>query len=407
MIKSLNLQNLSNLLSVLNDSWNSGLVPDIWKLSSGKKFEEDEDDDDIERASDVFSTISSCPRGFVFNSKSRCLATLGNIRGKPRNCGRSNRFQICCPQGTETNEVPDLRLVNPIRRVVRTRFRTSVTPSITPSVNSMRLSTNAPDTRDTERGKVNPYRTDFMLGRKDAKQGAWPWMDAISLNPHDRATSELLVTIDSVKVLITKINPFGAQSPHCTSFLIDRQHVLSAAHCFKDKDRTQYSTRIGHVDINRADEYPILRLAVHPGYVNGSNYDDIAMFDVPNFSPICLPWSKEFINITGKGTTIAGWGNTVVGGPMSTVLQELYGIPVLSNYACSQAFLRKARSFSTSFPTGITPGFICAGFTEYWGKDTCQGDSGGPLMYYHKGQWFVVGVVSFGSSCGQPELPGN
>ncbi|KAG8169249.1 hypothetical protein JTE90_020433, partial [Oedothorax gibbosus] len=354
----------------------------------GIKFEEDEDDDDIERASDVFSTISSCPRGFVCNSISRCLATLGNIRGKLRNCGRSNRFQICCPQGTESNEVPVRRLVNPNRRVVRTRFRTSVTPSVTPGVTSMRLSTNAAETRDAECGKVNPAQLGFVLGGEDAKQGAWPWM-----------------------VLITKINSMGAQSPHCTGFLIDRQHVLSAAHCFKDKDHKQYSTRIGHVDMNIADEYPILRLAVHPGYVNGSSYDDIAMLtltrsvDVLNFSPICLPWSKEFINITGYGTTIAGWGNTVVGGPMSTVLQQLDGIPILSNYACNQAFLRRARSFSTSFPTGLTPGFICAGFMEEWGKDTCQGDSGGPLMYHHKDQWFAVGVVSFGYSCGQPGFP--
>lgn len=82
---------------------------------------------------------------------------------------------------------------------------------------------------------------------------------------------------------------------------------------------TTYGTRIGNVDLNQGQEYSISRITVHSGYVPGFYYDDIAMLtldrpvQVPNFNPICLPWSREFVNITGRGASIAGWGSTRFG----------------------------------------------------------------------------------------------
>ncbi|GBM62104.1 hypothetical protein AVEN_87692-1, partial [Araneus ventricosus] len=58
---------------------------------------------------------------------------------------------------------------------------------------------------------------------------------------------------------------------------------------------------------------------------------------------------------------------------------------------------------------------ICAG-PEDGSKDACQSDSGGPLMYKNTDydfpvgvgteRWILVGIVSFGYRCGEPEFPG-
>ncbi|KAJ9061691.1 Testisin [Entomophthora muscae] len=38
--------------------------------------------------------------------------------------------------------------------------------------------------------------------------------------------------------------------------------------------------------------------------------------------------------------------------------------------------------------------------------DSCQGDSGGPLIARVCGHWILVGIVSFGQSCGLATAPG-
>lgn len=54
----------------------------------------------------------------------------------------------------------------------------------------------------------------------------------------------------------------------------------------------------------------------------------------------------------------------------------------------------------------ITDNMICAGSpSPEQVKDTCQGDSGGPLVTQENGP-VLVGVVSFGSGCAQPERAG-
>lgn len=50
----------------------------------------------------------------------------------------------------------------------------------------------------------------------------------------------------------------------------------------------------------------------------------------------------------------------------------------------------------------IADSMMCAGKLDMIGPDGCFGDSGGPLVY--KG--LVVGLVSFGYSCGNAYYPG-
>jgi secreted trypsin-like serine protease len=46
---------------------------------------------------------------------------------------------------------------------------------------------------------------------------------------------------------------------------------------------------------------------------------------------------------------------------------------------------------------------VAAGET---GKDTCQGDSGGPMFDLASGQYWQIGITSFGIGCGAPGYPG-
>ncbi|GFT56045.1 clotting factor B [Nephila pilipes] len=325
----------------------------------------------------------NCSSGTKCVEISRCRASaISSIVGEVKDCGYTInwRRKICCPQRTGASTPP--------RTQAQTTPDTNRRPpegtpiNVTPSSESGNSNTGC--------GKSSVKITGFIMGGEEAKQGAWPWMAAILMR--DRT---------------------GTFAPWCTGFMISRRHAISAAHCFHRKNAALYVTRIGNIDPKKGEEYSIVQIAVPQTYVPKQYYDDLAVLtlsrdvDIPNFNPICLPPSREFKNITGRGTTVTGWGATISGGPMSLKLRQLSAMPVVSNYRCNKAFEDNLSNFVNQFPEGITPGFICAGFMDERGRDSCGGDSGGPLMYLNGYRWHAVGVVSFGYDCGRLGYPGD
>lgn len=62
---------------------------------------------------------------------------------------------------------------------------------------------------------------------------------------------------------------------------------------------------------------------------------------------------------------------------------------------------RKSYNESSKLPRGIDDSMICAKDTNSTRKsDACQGDSGGPLLMLTESGDTVIGVTSFGSTCG-------
>ncbi|MGH0179234.1 UNVERIFIED_CONTAM: hypothetical protein FKN15_001309 [Acipenser sinensis] len=71
-------------------------------------------------------------------------------------------------------------------------------------------------------------------------------------------------------------------------------------------------------------------------------------------------------------------------------------IPLISTKKCNSSCMYEGE---------ITQRMLCAGYPE--GKiDACQGDSGGPLVCQDENIWRLVGVVSWGTGCAEPNHPG-
>lgn len=87
--------------------------------------------------------------------------------------------------------------------------------------------------------------------------------------------------------------------------------------------------------------------------------------------------------------TATGWGGKFNGAPVSRVLKEVV-IPIKNQTTCKM---------STRLP--VTSNMFCAGFGIDGVGEPCIGDGGGPLVVYNNGQWYLVGMTSFGEKCGQ------
>lgn len=83
---------------------------------------------------------------------------------------------------------------------------------------------------------------------------------------------------------------------------------------------------------------------------------------------------------------------------MPSILQVVK-LPIIPNNQCQKMFQVSGHHKI------IRNTFICAGYTD-GGKDSCEGDSGGPLMVQKDGRWTLIGTVSHGIKCAEPNLPG-
>uniref|UniRef100_A0A2K6JYQ0 trypsin n=1 Tax=Rhinopithecus bieti TaxID=61621 RepID=A0A2K6JYQ0_RHIBE len=174
----------------------------------------------------------------------------------------------------------------------------------------------------------------------------------------------------------------------CGGSLINKQWVVSAAHCYKTAINSKFSergriqVRLGehNIEVQEGNEQFInaAKIIRHPNYNSNTLNNDILLIKLSSAAVInarCL---------------ISGWGNTLSSGADYPDELQCLEAPVLTQAKCE-----------ASYPGKITSNMFCAGFLE-GGKDSCQGDSGGPVVC--NGQ--LQGIVSWGDGCAQKNKPG-
>ncbi|KAL1277874.1 hypothetical protein QQF64_024547 [Cirrhinus molitorella] len=211
-----------------------------------------------------------------------------------------------------------------------------------------------------------------IVGGEDVTAGSWPWQVSIQSGGH-----------------------------FCGGSLINKDWVLSAAHCFQDfgvSDIVMYFGRQSQSGSNPDETYRTAsQIIIHPNYNNPELDNDIALVQLSSsvmftdyIRPVCLAAAgSKFAG--GTESWVTGWGTLQPGGQPADILQEVM-IPIVSNGDCNNAY-----------GAGITSNMICAG---KGGKSSCQGDSGGPVVSRNSSVWIQSGIVSFGAKqCDDPKYP--
>lgn len=195
----------------------------------------------------------------------------------------------------------------------------------------------------------------------------------------------------------------------CGGSLIHPLIVLTAMHCLVDSEgkpmfaaseleiwlgRTQLSS--GGTDFGAWELYGSLE-----AYDPATNENDVAFISLFEASTgprlqIAGP-SERALWTPGRSAYVSGWGHTAEDGDASPILKEAL-VPVIDDGACAGPGV-----YGESF---IATAMFCAGYLG-GGTDSCQGDSGGPLQSPIDGGGFrLVGIVSWGVGCAQPNKPG-
>jgi secreted trypsin-like serine protease len=214
------------------------------------------------------------------------------------------------------------------------------------------------------------------------------------------------------------------QQQICGGSLIDRNSVLTAAHCVTGPRGFPVPARPLRISVgrtvlnsNQGQKSWVSNISIHPRYnVDTKAYDAAVLklsSPVSGIAPIKLASSKQnYLEKPGRKATVAGWGTTTalracwptVASPAYQDRMREAQVPIVSDSRADQLFQDLCRLGDLSFPY-TPPLMVAAGGT---GTDTCQGDSGGPLFVARasSAKYTQIGITSFGPGCGAEGYPG-
>jgi secreted trypsin-like serine protease len=196
------------------------------------------------------------------------------------------------------------------------------------------------------------------------------------------------------------------QQQFCGGTLIDRNSILTAAHCVQEVTPLHLRVTVGRTVLksSQGQSRKVTAIFVHPKYdgITSEAYDAAVLkLDrrVKNIAPARIPKQDDnALETPGGSATVAGWGNTKKQGRIFGQ-RDRYPNRMQQAQVPIVADNEGKRVYDSSYVKAL---MVAAGEE---GKDTCQGDSGGPIFVEKATGFFQIGITSFGIGCGARDFP--